>query len=572
MHTPIRRAIAYLCFTLVTAAPVQAQSPKTAADTARAARESPLFRAEFPAAQAQQRGLATVTLDNGMQLNVAHYLQTSSLRAQAGTQKLFVPATQARYLRAAPEYKETVTQLTDRLVVHRRLTVSLKPGVCAQKNLPPDVAGHCFVAKPGRLAPETQVALQRIREKLNQAPASKIVRDGVTAGEARTFDDARLLDLALNQGEREVQLVSVIPTQLSDADFKPRVLQRQQEGLRFVAPLPRPAPGKVEAPAPAVPPHAIGLKQVSPATAQFPPRYFLTGFTIGREFSDKYEYTFANESWWHDRYYLQLSYHFGAGFGLRFPFSVAVKAENAGGAARRNISLSVAPVNVNSAGEPAYPLVGLDRGKYFKGKEFVLEVSAGCRFYASIPGPNVNLNCPSIDERQSRDIDPVIGAARTKLGDLWLRGEATGLGISAWVGKAVIDLGVGADVTDGRIGLHVAALPDSELQGLGSPDLVLASTSPVRFSVGPRAGAAPFGFVVDRPRYHFRVTIYPEIQARVSVDLGVYEFKETIGPYRIDSLSVAAGFQMPHHAGTVSSHRYEFGANKLVTPVAPVRR
>ena len=59
------------------------------------------------------------------------------------------------------------------------------------------------------------------------------------------------------------------------------------------------------------------------------------------------------------------------------------------------------------------------------------------------------------------------------------------------------------------------------------------------------------GFPAGPPRYAFRLEIVPRMRVRVSVDLGIYEFNRTVGPYNIDFLSIGQGFQVGHHVGTV---------------------
>src|SRR5713101_2083528 len=96
------------CFILLATQGVSAAPPKTALQLTNEARTSPLFRAEFPAAQVQQRGLATVRMDNDVLLDMNKYLQASSLRAHPHTQALFQPAVQERFLKTAPVYQEKI--------------------------------------------------------------------------------------------------------------------------------------------------------------------------------------------------------------------------------------------------------------------------------------------------------------------------------------------------------------------------------------------------------------------------------------------------------------------------------
>jgi hypothetical protein len=44
--------------------------------------------------------------------------------------------------------------------------------------------------------------------------------------------------------------------------------------------------------------------------------------------------------------------------------------------------------------------------------------------------------------------------------------------------------------------------------------------------------------------------------------VAIYENDWILGPWAIDALSVAVGFELPHHAGTVDRHAYKvFGGS-----------
>ncbi|NOZ11935.1 MAG: hypothetical protein GXP09_12970 [Gammaproteobacteria bacterium] len=563
-----------------------------AADDSRAvlsnAKRSPMFVASFPSTQIQAKRLERIELRTGLQMNFKRYVDLTRLKSSPQFKPLYSPQIRGRYLKAAPRYSETITQLKDRLVVDRVLRITVKPGVCKKQRLPRSVSGLCFRKKPGRPSAKLKADLAKIRAKLKRAKGNKNVKNGVTVADARKMNDSQLLNLLLNSDEREVRLVSVIPMRAYNAlptnrlknfsrplpkafniiQKRPGVVDRRQ-----LKPLPiKPLLVKPVEGFPVKRPQTQSV--AAEKTINFPTKYFLTGFTIGREIEDTYEYTFAGSTWLTDRYYLRLSYYVGAGFGLRFPFSVSVRADsalrklvavdpsNAPSApvvrAKRLIKMSVAPVNVNSKGRPAYPAVGLPGNKYFGGKEFVLEVRAGCQFYASIPGPNIKLNCPSINQSASRSLNPVIGSDKTNLGRVWiLPAEATNLQINAGIGSAKLDLGVSADMTEGKIGLKIAPLQNSKLFNTSTRRFWFSSTNPTRFGVGPAGNSRRFGFLLDQPLYSFRIVFTPEARIRLNVDLGIYEFNRTVGPYSLDSLSIGKRFSFGPHSGTRMSYRYE---------------
>ena len=219
------------------------------------------------------------------------------------------------------------------------------------------------------------------------------------------------------------------------------------------------------------------------------------------------------------------------------------------------ITMSVAPVNVNSNGHPAYSAVGLPQSKYFDGKEFVLKFHASCQFKASIPGPNITANCPTIDKDYGRQINPVIGSARARLGELWIDGKPLGLGIDVWAGEANLDFGIQANITNGRIHMLAKGFNNTKIRGAQNSALQFNSTSPITFDVKNNSSSA--AFAISDPSYGFDLELLPVARMKLNLDLGYYELKKTLGPYGIDALSLnLASFSLPHHAGTVKSHIY----------------
>lgn len=575
-----------------------ARAEKSVDEVLQEAERSSLLRAKFPAAEVQRRGLGTIQLDRGVRLNLAAYLNATSLKANSRYQPLFRPEVATAYLRTPARDSETVIQMKDRVLVDRRITFKLKPGICRQANLPAHIADQCFLPKAGRITPETRAVLEGIRAKLRAAPARQEVIEGVTAGFAAHMQDEQLLDLLLNHGERDIRLLSHIPTRLADPkqlaqrakDWGLRDIQlsaempiysivpqgtdsspsRPYEGRELPAVVKRPLPG----PAP------------DPALSE--PRHFLTGFTLGREISDKYEYTFANGSWWHDRYYLRLSYHVGAGIGLRMPFQVraetrdaattlppriagdnrlsqragmgipnrpapALAPSNVSANRKREISVEISPEDLKDA----WAAVGLDQGKYFQGREFVLEFDAGCGLKAVIPGPDIKLKCPTPSVHESQDILPAIGQDNRQLGPVWVvDGQVWGLGVNAGIGGAYLDLGVAANLSNGRFTMQISPFPGSQIEGLSGPNLVFSSGNPQRFTLLTQTGNTPSGFVLENPRYQVTAAISPAARGRVNIDLGIYEFNKTVGPFILDMVSLEQEFELGRHDGTVVKHRF----------------
>lgn len=542
-----------LCLGLGLPAIASAKGPSTE-DTVAAAKASPLYRRTVKRAQLKKLKLQKVVVSKGVEMDFGRYVRQTALNERPELKPLFDPKLPAGTLAGAPTYVETIYELSDRLVVDRRLTVPLSAGACSAPSRPKAVESLCFTKNP-KNKPSKGVSkeLAKVRAKLARAPGTKIVKGTVTVDKARKMNDEQLLDLLLNTDERTIHHVSIVPRQpftpgvkgvdtLSQLDTK-LVPATPDSGLMV----------KMKA---ATAPKAETNQPVFGSQQTFPTDYFLTGFTYGKEIEDDWEYTFANSTWLTDRYYVRVDYHLGLGLGLRAPFSIAVSSAAASGGVR-DVRMSVAPVNVAADGSPAYSAVGLPQNQTFGGKEFVLELEASCRLYVSIPGPNIDRKCPSIDFNKSRDIDPVIGSASSKIHDWWLDGKVTGLGIDAGVAAVTLDLGIGADVTNGKIGMKVAPLSNATFTGLNPGNVTFASTSPIAFQVKRAQGALKGGVLLSDPRYTFDVRFTPKLRAKVDVDVAVYENQWILGPYALDFLSVAPTFELGHHDGTVASHDYD---------------
>ncbi len=553
-HAPqvVLAGSAGLCIALAMPILANAKGPSTD-ETVAAAKGSKLFRRTLQRDQLKAAGLGEVTLSPGVQLDMQGFVKATALDSRPELAPLLDPKLPAGLLSSTPVYQESIYELEDRLVVDRKLTVALAPGACNQPGKPQAVADLCFTKNTGKKAPkEVTQDLVEVRSKLAKAPADKLVRGTVTAAQARQMDDEQLLDLLLNTGTRTMHLVSVVPrtggkTGAGGGDAL------QQFGAKLDASLFETGliDSKQVMPGPKLDPG-----DVTPGNSKnFAREYFLTGFTYGREIEDRWEYTFADSTWLTDRYFVRVDYHLGLGFGVRAPFSIDVKATD-NGADRRDVALSVAPVNVDTSGSPAYQAVGLPANKTFDGKELVLEFKASCGLYVSLPGPNIDKKCPTIDLSYSRDINPVIGNESSNIGDWWLDGSVTGLGISVAMASVSLDVGLGADVTKGVIGMRASALPSSGFQGWNAGNVAFTSRNPISFAVTRTAGASGAGFRLDQPSYGFDLRVMPKLRARVKVDVSVYEKTWVLGPYALGFLSISRSFQLGHHAGTVAQHDY----------------
>lgn len=306
------------------------------------------------------------------------------------------------------------------------------------------------------------------------------------------------------------------------------------------------------------------LKKVAGAPWDFDKRYFLTGFTVGREISDKYEITFAPRTSLFgititDRYFLRLSYYVGYGFGLRVPLLVEVHAggtKQIGGGEGREFTVQVASGN---GGPDLYRKVGLQSQYDFGGNEFVFLFKASAELEISIPGPDPPTVSVGGGKEYLEDFEPP-GRGRSapgpvNLADIWLEGEVTGLGLNAGIGGAFLDIGVSFDITNGRVGYHVSPVGNARLSGSNDRTVESDYNQKVSFDV-IRQSPGRWGIQLDQPRYGFALVFTPEIRIRLALDLGIFETEGEVGPFKFDTLSLEKDFTLEHHPGTVVSHQF----------------
>jgi hypothetical protein len=500
------------------------------------AKASPGFEKSIKRGQLKKAKLEIVPVAPGIDMDFQKYVRDTALDTQPLLQPLFDPKLRAEWLTAAAKYTEDIHVLDDRFVVERRLTVPLAPGACSRPGLPDAIAKICFVKNPAQKTTKAiGKELKTIRAGLAKADPSQVVHGTVTAAAAAKLDDEQLLDLLLNGDGRTIHHVSIVPRAQLPAGGKGPIV-----GLAEIGP----SDTKL----------GTGAIDLSQGSQTFATDYFITGFTYGREFEDSWEYTIANETWLTDRYYIHLGYHFGAGFGVRAPFSVAVKS--AGSSTNRQVELAVAPVDVDNNGNPAYPAAGMPQGQYFDGNEFVLELKASCELYVSVPGPNLDAHCPTIDKGWSRDIKPVIGSESSAIADWWLDGSVTGLALSFPIAKATLDLGVGADVTNGKIGVTMTGLGSAGFASGAGGAVWIDSRNARSFGMTRSAGDASAKLRLEQPRYRFDVRVRPKLRAKIDLDVAIYEHQWILGPFALDFLAVSKSFVLGRHDGTVASHDY----------------
>lgn len=518
------------------------------------AKASPLYQRSLSRSELAPNGLETVEVANGTKMNFLRYVKGSALDVRPEYAPLFKSAMPAGVLEAAPTYKEVIHQLQDRLIVERTLVVPLADNACAKpKKLPKAVRGLCFRKGKGKIDDALKQELAGVRAKLAAADPAKIAKGTITAEQAAKMSDEQLLDLMLNHDDRTIRHVSVIPVMATDSSQPVGDVKAELEPIKGQL---QPAV-KGESTSPIKPP----VHHFPVGSKEFERKYFLTGWTFGRQFTDTWEYTIAPATWFTDRYYVKFTYLLSLGLGVRAPFSVDVKSAGNGNGGV-DVEMSVDPVQTDDQGLPAFPAVGLPANKYFGGKEFVLEAQAGCNLYISIPGPNVDKSCPSFGKNFSREINPVIGSEKSTIKDWWLPGTETGLGLSVGVAAAHLDLGLGAELTNGRVGMNVEPLVSSSIVGVTNNRVAFANRNPFTFTVNRSTATNDAGFALTKPTYGFDIRLVPKVRLKLEVDVAIYENDWILGPWAIDQLAVSVGFTLPHHAGTVDKHTYKvFGGS-----------
>lgn len=573
--------------------PATAQTVRSAADIVTAAQRSSLHRNTVPARDIGRLGLQRVDIGNGITMQLGSYLQQSGLNRTFRLNRLRGANVVGRLLRSQPRVSETVSQLADRIVVDRRVRLDLLDGACRQRNLPKSMGTLCFRPKKGgRLTPDIKKELAGIRAKLATRKTNDLVRPGLTVRQAQALSDEQLLDRVLNSGRKEIRHVSILPLvsvvrlpsgarpnlSRNSLNFEQQIRPpRRQDfqlrpGVQLERAIPTPQLRKSD------PTHTA---RPAEPTIDFPERHFLTGFTFGHEFSDLFEFTLAEETWLTDRYFVRFSYEFGAGFGFRVPIGIDVVAASAvrllddkvrtiaEREARlkrkkpgRNVTLTARAVDVDRRGRPSYGPAGLPSSQTFSGREFVLGISAGCQFYASIPGPDLSFSCPSISKDASANFRPPMGREQAQFDDFWIKGKTLGLGYGITSSNGVwLDIGIVATMRKGKLGFKITPKNNSAFGNLRPGLLWRDSTKPLRFVVRHKnlersRISDKIGFSISQPRYAFKAQFTPQARLNLNLDIGIYALNETIGPFALDFLSIENDFVFDRHNGTVNSYDF----------------
>jgi hypothetical protein len=493
---------------------------------------------------------------------VEDYLAATRMRAEPGVRDLFDRAADAD-LAGRARYAEEVTVGDEVVTIVRTVNFRLERGVCRNPSASPILVEHCVnVRSSATPVAEVTEELRRIRRALAGKSDDKVVTGGVTVREARALSDAALLDLVMNGGDRSIRRVSTVPRERFVGPTSDEVATDGSSttggGAATVGGDEAYGGSATMTPTTAPNPLTMNRRPWYGSPSRFDTEYLLTGFTHVKELTDDWEYTWAKSTWWHGRYYVKFSYEFTVGFGVRVPFSVDV-SHRSGDPDSSKVDVAVDVVDVAADGAPAYPAVGLSPEKYHGGDEFVLQVEAACTLKISIPGPDPSVEvCDRAETLVNRDwnrnVVPPLGDESSVLRDWWLDGEDTGLELDVWFAKAWVDVGVAAEMTNGRIGYTVEPHPSTRVSGVGTGTVWKDSTERTTLTLERRA-TGDLGFSVTDPRYAFDLALTPKVRLNAAVDIGVYE-KTVSRTFDLDFLQIALGVELDHHGGTTASQPF----------------
>lgn len=346
---------------------------------------------------------------------------------------------------------------------------------------------------------------------------------------------------------------------------------------------------------------------------------YLTGFTFSKHFGDIYYIHFADETEFTDAYFANFMWRLSAGFGLRWPFEVnatsainmvygpgnpgspinypvadssqlcsGISIEGAGANRNAHFCAQAAVVKIHAKGPREisdfhfnaefYRATGLPEDKIFRGKEFVFELGMTCRFYASIPGPNIGpFNCPGGMKfepfAEQSQFSPQLGPDNKEFINLELTGRNLGLALELGIGYVGFNPGVSVGGRDGKFKLDVTPhrsqvdVPSVEFASFDSDRTINVVE---RASIPNEYGASGGYWGVDfsNPAYRVTATLTPTMSVDIGVGIGPFGWAFNTGRFSVDELSVdIASGQFERHEGTIGRYEMrEIGMRKLVAP------
>ena len=557
----------------------------------------------------------TIQIADGIQFRIRDYIKETSFKKNPSVKAAFSPGFKQKFLKRPIQYTEDVQDMGDRLVIKRTILLDTK-NPCDPR-LKRAGLSLCFQPTGKRIKPETARYLQTFRNKVKKelsarpnSPASR------KFGPYLKMSDRQLLDQLLNKDSR-VKIIrheSIIPyaaykfrqtPNFNIFDLKrpvpraSRLTSIEQGAVPTLAKnSARPTSvsaeraGRADMKRPHNLPTRTGsvphLKPVDLAPqgpytfnrTQEAKAKFLTGWTLGRRFGDRYEVEFAGSTFFTDRYYARFEYEVTAGFGIRWPFEVTMRSEIKSVYGRNNQSRSYPATDIcndsipmkQAAGyaylcakgaavtvqakaldgsEQFYREVGVPRGQEFDGKEFVFEIGATCEFYASVPGPNIKMSCP--DSIRGFDFgkhfSSQLGSRPVTLFNYTIAGRPLGLALDGGFGYGAMNPGVSLRATNGRLDFDVTGI-----QAKPFKKTISINDRPKEFVIQEQNAHGNWGVRLSNPRYSVEALLTPTMQVEIGIDLGVYSWTDKFGPYNIDALELSLGTAtFDQHTGTNTS-------------------
>jgi hypothetical protein len=520
------------------------------------------------------------------------------------------------------------------------------------------------------VASEFQAEIADIRAELAGAPSDAEWLPGLTVAAARGLSDEALLDVELNGSPRLIIQTSVLP-------YGPRVAAPSATRPQGPGPLgqflvsvdpdiartaPPPAPlssqlrnyliqtsprlqaydariqtrltqeqlgrGRLTFDAPANPLDAptANRSTLADGTRDLPRldarrrtgeilderyRTLLMGRTVLQHFGDDYRVSFGRNGRWH----VGFEWWAGYGYGLRFPFELAMSSRETfrSGAtisARAepplytealNVDVSVAGIARTRDGRSPYVDAGLPERLRAGDAELFLAAYAGCRLYGRVPiAGSFGVRCPSFsvpegcgpngcspspeecrDSPFCENFTPRLQSRPWRLGDITVPASIHGLELNAGILRAGVDPGIEALAIDTRLSLLAEAVSGefpsagrgscrgldhmqaNTLVGPGACRLVFAQQDVPRMqlAVVPDAGRDASLRLTD-PRLDLTVGLAPFMELYVVFDLKVWS-KRWDWRLHLGRFDIAAAFDA--HDGTPS--RFEVGECDFGSPI-----
>ena len=348
---------------------------------------------------------------------------------------------------------------------------------------------------------------------------------------------------------------------------------------------------------------------------------YLTGFTFSKNYGDDYYVHIADETWLTDKYYAKFSWDLGVGFGLRWPFEVTatstinrvygprntanpttypyparspeqlcsglseeggISIEGEGANRNAHLCAQAAEVKVRTTehgkayfDEEFYRSTGLPNDKLFKGRELVFEMGLRCRFYASIPGPNISTSCPRswyfeplVEYSQ---FTPQLGSTPKDFVKVEIPGRTIGLALDLGLGYVAFNPGVALQGHSGKFTLDIRghrSTPSStsvKLVGFNKDEKI-----DVVEKTAENGRGGNWGIDLLNPSYSVTAALAPTMSVEVGIDLGVYEWIERFGPVTFDNLAVDIGTgKFERHEGTKGTYEMRNIGTRPTIPPKP---